>query len=443
MLEKIISLSSAPFKGAIAIIRMSGDDCISAFQSLFSNKEKLEHGRFYYGKIINNQEIIDEVIALIYKKPNSFTGEEMVEINCHGSLYVVDQIISLFIQNGFRQANKGEFTLRAFLNNKINLIQAESINDLVNSRNEISRKISINNLVNKADNKIKIIKEKILNLITDIEVKIDYPEYYDIIEKLHEELKNNLLIIIKELQVIESKSILSQPLLNGIKTAIIGKPNVGKSSLLNCLIKEDKAIVSHIPGTTRDYVEGEVLINDILLKIIDTAGIRKTKNLLEKQGIERSIKIAQHADIVIFLIDSELEKISSEEKKIISNIDKNKIIFVRNKKDLLSVREDFNTPFISTKNNDIEELVNILVKKFKNFQINSSDLVLTNVRQISYIKSLSKSLKLINKMLDEKQNLELISLELQKTLLFINELLGEDYSEEIITNLFKNYCLGK
>ncbi|ALV23343.1 hypothetical protein ASO20_01590 [Mycoplasma sp. (ex Biomphalaria glabrata)] len=315
MLEKIISLSSAPFKGAIAIIRMSGDDCINTFQYFFSNKEKLEHGRFYYGKIINNQEIVDEVIALIYKKPNSFTGEEMVEINCHGSLYVVDQIISLFIQNGFRQANKGEFTLRAFLNNKINLIQAESINDLVNSRNEISRKISINNLVNRADNKIKIIKEKILNLITDIEVKIDYPEYYDIIEKLHEELKNNLLIIIKELQVIESKSILSQPLLNGIKTAIIGKPNVGKSSLLNCLIKEDKAIVSHIPGTTRDYVEGEVLINDILLKIIDTAGIRKTKNLLEKQGIERSIKIAQHADIVIFLIDSELEKISSEEKK--------------------------------------------------------------------------------------------------------------------------------
>ena len=403
------------------------------------------------GNIVENEKIIDEVLVSYFKAPKSYTTEDMCEINSHGGNVVMKKILELCLNNGAELATAGEFTKRAFLNGRIDLSQAESVIDIINAKSEREAKEGIKQLEGYLAEEIKKIKSKILDVMTNIEVSIDYPEY-DTPEILEDDLKNKIQEALKKLEKLEKSFDNGKIIKEGIKTAIIGKPNAGKSSLLNAILKEDRAIVTEYEGTTRDTIEEFVNINGIPLKLIDTAGIRDTNNEVEKIGIEKSIKYAKEADLVILIIDGskELEK---EDREILEIVNPKKTIILLNKIDLKQ-QIDENTEEIikfsniikisALKKEGIEDLYNKIGELFNLNEINvDNDIVITNERHKVQIQKAIQNLKNANESLNAGMPIDITSISLKTVLSNLGEITGEEASEEIINEIFSRFCLGK
>ena len=449
MNDTITAISTALGVGAISIIRISGKDAINIANSIFKGKDllKVESHTINYGHIVDGDEVIDEVLVSIMKAPKTFTCEDIVEINCHGGIATTHKILELILLKGARLAEPGEFTKRAFLNGRIDLVEAESVMDLIDAKTEQARKLSINQLNGKVSNIIRTFRQKLLELLASIEVNIDYPEYEDIEEITNDNIKNEIKYIKEELNNIIKESENGKIIKNGIKVAIVGRPNVGKSSLLNRFLDEEKAIVTDIAGTTRDIVEGQVSIDGILFNFVDTAGIREAKDLVEQIGIERSKNEINNADLVLLVLNNN-EELNDEDRNLIEKLPKNSIIVI-NKTDLkskLNIEEiERDKILINTVDTyGIEPLKERIKEMFNLEQINNGDSTyLSNARQISLAKEAYSIIKEIELGLENEVPTDLIEIDIKRIWEKLGEILGETYSEELIDQLFTQFCLGK
>lgn len=447
MNDTIVAISTALGEGAISIIRVSGDDAIKIINPLFDGKdlEKASSHTINYGHIVYNGEIIDEVLLSIMKAPKTYTKEDVIEINTHGSIAVVNKIMEILLLEGCRLAEPGEFTKRAFLNGRIDLTESEGVMDLINSETELTRKMAINELSGNVSRLITDTREDIISLISNIEVNIDYPEYEDIevvtINKIREKVREIKEKLLKTLKLSEDGKILK----DGIKTVILGKPNVGKSSLLNALLEEEKAIVTDVKGTTRDIVEGSILVGGVKLNLIDTAGVRKSDDIVEKIGIEKSLNLIDEAELVLLILDASCP-LSEEDKYLLEKTKDKKRIIIMNKIDL-----NLNNSYmddvikISAKNNEgIEDIKDAIKELFNVGTFLSKNLTFfTNVRQISLLKSAIKSLEDVEQGIKEEREIDMIEIDLKLVWEKLGDIIGANYTEELIDNLFSRFCLGK
>ena len=451
MYDTIAAISTALGIGAISIIRVSGKESIKIVNSIFKGKdlEQAATHTIHYGKIIDNDEIIDEVLVSVMRTPKTFTREDIVEINCHGGIATTERVLELLLTNGCRLAEPGEFSKRAFLNGRMDLTEAEGVMDLISAKSEKQRKLAINQVSGKVSKLIKDLREDMVTLIANIEVNIDYPEYEDIevvTNQMIEEKINNLENKIKTI-LEESKN--GKLIKEGIKTSIIGKPNVGKSSLLNNLLEEDKAIVTDIAGTTRDIVEGQVSIDGIILDMIDTAGIRETDNIVEKIGVEKSIKLMDESDLILFVLNNN-EELSEEEKELLEKLKNKNHIIIINKIDLnnkldLSQFDTNNIIKMSNLNHvGIDELKNKIKEIFHLEQLETKDLTyLTNSRSISILKKALKGVEDIKIGLSNNLSVDMLEIDIKNIWNLLGEINGDTYDDELVDNIFKNFCLGK
>ncbi len=449
MNDTICAISTPLAPGAISIIRMSGSEAISIANKVFigKNLEKVNDHTINYGHVYDGDELIDEVMVSVMREPNTYTREDIIEINAHGSVASAKRILTLLLKSGCRLANPGEFTERAFINGRIDLVEAESVMDIIDSKSEKSLSMAVNQLSGSTSNKIKDIRKKISDIESNIEVNIDFPEYDDITVLSNEIIKPKLVEISDELHTLLNNSKDSKIIKDGIDTVIIGKPNVGKSSILNKLLEEDKAIVTDIPGTTRDIVEGSVDINGIRLNLIDTAGIRYTDDVVESIGVKKSLDLIDKASLIIFVLNNNTE-ITKEELDILNKIkDKNYIIIV-NKIDLEKKIDDSNlnnVVYMSTINNiGIDQLKDIITKMYELDKINIKDFnYLSSARSISLIEkaiiSIDKSIKAI----EEGMPIDIVEVEINEASEYLGDILGINYKEDLFDQLFSNFCLGK
>ena len=451
MQDTIVAISTKLGVGAISIIRVSGDNSISLVNKVFRGKDltKVESHTINYGFINNGKEDLDEVLVTVMKAPKTFTREDVVEINCHGGIATTFSIIELLIEQGARQAEKGEFTKRAFLNGRIDLTQAESVMDLIDSKTESSRKLALSSLEGSLKKYINSFRDKLKHVLANIEVNIDYPEYYDIEEVTKKELKEVITNLEKDLQNLVKKSEERQIIKNGIKTIIIGRPNVGKSSILNRFLKEDKAIVTDIEGTTRDIVEGSITFDGIELSLIDTAGIRDTDNLAEKIGVEKSLSLIDNANLIIVVLNAS-EELTENDKFILDKVKDRNPIIVLNKNDLPSKIDKSKVDFkhiVSTNTNTldgIEPLKEEIKNMFKLSEIKEDDYTyLANERQLSLAKQALKSLQDAKVSLDKDAPVDIIEIDLKEVFEILGSITGESYSDELLDELFANFCVGK
>ena len=451
MSDTIVAISTKLGVGAISIIRVSGKDAISLVNKVFRGKDltKVESHTINYGFINNGKEDIDEVLVTVMRSPKTFTREDVVEINCHGGIATTLSIFELLIEKGARKAERGEFTKRAFLNGRIDLTQAESVMDLIDSKTDNSRKLALSSLEGSLKKYINSFRDKLKHVIANIEVNIDYPEYYDIEEVTKKELKDVITDLEKDLQNLVKKSEERQIIKNGIKTIIIGRPNVGKSSILNRFLKEDKAIVTDIEGTTRDIVEGSIIFDGIELSLIDTAGIRDTDNLAEKIGVEKSLSLINKANLIIVVLNSS-EELNDNDKFILDKVkDKNPII-VLNKNDLPKKIDTDKLDFkhiVSTNTNTldgIEPLKEEIKSMFKLSEIKEDDYTyLANERQLTLAKKALKSLGDAKVSLENNEPVDIIEIDLKEVFDILGSITGESYSDELLDELFANFCVGK
>lgn len=450
MTDTICAIATSVGVSAINIIKVSGKEAISIVNKLFTNDlTTKKSGTINYGYIKNNNEIIDEVLVSVFISPNSSTGEDVVEINSHGGISVTNKILELLLTNGCRLAEPGEFLKRSFLNGKNDLLEAESVSDLINAKTEVARKMSTKGLTGDLSKIVKDLRETLVNIIANIEVNIDYPEYEDAIMYTNELLKDKITEINNSLSKIVKESDKGSLIKNGINVGIIGKPNVGKSSLLNKLINEDKAIVTDVAGTTRDIVEGTIILNGINLNLIDTAGIRNTSDLVEKIGVEKSKSIIEKSNLVIALFDSS-RPFDEEDLEILNNLKDKKVIVLINKIDLeqkldITKLKGFNIIQVSIKENKgINELIDKIKEMFNLEEIENSDYTyLSNARQISIIKECLNIGKEIEKQNKLNTPVDLIQIDLQRLWEKLGELTGETYKEELLDEIFSKFCLGK
>jgi tRNA modification GTPase len=451
MNDTIASISTALGVGAISIIRISGNKAIKIANKIYGPKNLLlvPTHTIHYGHIYDKGNIIDEVLVTIMKGPKTYTTEDVVEINCHGGIATTNKVLELLLENGARLAEPGEFTKRALLNGRIDLIEAEGIMDLINSKTEKSRKLAINQITGDVSNLIKKLKQDLIEVIASIEVNIDYPEYEDIPVMTMQMLKDRILVIKREVAKILKASENSKIIKEGINTLIIGRPNVGKSSILNKLINEEKAIVTNIEGTTRDIVEGTVNLDGIFLNVNDTAGIRETENIIEKIGVERSLNLIDKSDLVILVINNN-ENITNEDLNLIDKTkNKNRIIFI-NKSDL---EKKFNYDFSKKEkivignvinDNGLDELKKMIREMFNFDKIEKGDFnFLSNARQISILKEVQKIINDIELGIKQKIELDILQIDLIKINKLLGEIIGEEYEEELLDFLFSKFCLGK
>ncbi len=447
MNDTICAISTTLGVGAISIIRVSGKEAIEKVNKITNiDLTKKKSHTISYGYIKNKDEIIDEVLISVMKAPKTFTTEDTIEINCHGGIATTEKVLELLLNQGIRLAEPGEFTKRAFLNGRIDLTESEAVNDLINTKTDKARKIVINNLKGTTSNKIRQLREKLIKIITNIEVNIDYPEYQDIEELTIDKIKNEIGNIEEELENIIKNSEKSKIITNGINVAIIGKPNVGKSSILNKLIEEDKAIVTNIPGTTRDIVEATYNLNGITLNLIDTAGIRDTEDIVEKIGVEKSKKALEDADLVLLILNNN-EKLTKEDKELLEISKEKKRIIVINKTDLdkkLDIKEE-NIVYTNTiEDNGIEPLLEKISEIYKLEQIETNDFYyVSTIEQLNRIKQTRKNIQDIKEGLNENLPIDMLEIDLREIWQTLGEVIGETYTEELLDNLFKNFCVGK
>ncbi|MDQ7982980.1 MAG: tRNA uridine-5-carboxymethylaminomethyl(34) synthesis GTPase MnmE [Spiroplasma sp.] len=443
--DTIVANASALTTQAISIIRVSGASTYQLVNQVFSKDILQQKGyTLVNGYIQNlNGEKIDEVVLACYRNPKSFTGEDVIEINCHGGVLVTQKIIKLLLSLGMRMAQPGEFTRRAFLNNKLNLVQAEAINDLIFAENDATLKTAINSLGKHTTNLINQLSEQLLTLIANVNVNIDYPEYDGVKEVTNTAMLNDVTAFLQVIKKIKEHSQITQIIKNGIDTVIIGKPNVGKSSLLNAFLKEDKAIVSEIQGTTRDLVEGKINLGDISLNLIDTAGIRATTDKIEKIGIAKSKLMIDKAQLVILVLDGS-KQLTKEDHDLMKLIkDKNYIIAI-NKSDLglkLQITDAVN---ISALNQNITSLIEIIKAKALTTKIDfNNELLLTNTRQLEYFDQIETNISKAVEELKIGVPVDLVVIYLQNAWNLLLSIQGKDHQINLIDEIFKRFCLGK
>nr|WP_027334400.1 tRNA uridine-5-carboxymethylaminomethyl(34) synthesis GTPase MnmE [Mycoplasma elephantis] len=427
----------------IGIVRMSGADSIKILEKIFNGKildPKKNSKGISYGFIYDGKKMVDEVLVMFYYGDKTYTGETMIEINCHGGSVVTNWILELLLANGARIAKNGEFTERAFFNKKIDLTKADAIHDMIFAKTKSQVLLSANKFTQGTYDYLNNIIANLELYIGNLEVNIDYPEYNDVEDINNDKFLNVLNDISQKLKVLLSKSERNIKLFEGIKILILGKPNVGKSSLLNALKKENKAIVTNIAGTTRDVIETEIQIDNILFKIIDTAGIRKPKNKIEEIGINKGLDLISECDIVIHLFDErENDKYDNKIKELVLKNNK-KCINVLNKNDI--IKSDKNIIKISALNNDIEQLEKTLIEDFKNIDYNESDSI-NNIRQLGLIR---KSINNIDNAINSMKNSltpDLIIIDVIAAWESLKEITGQVNREELIDSIFRNFCLGK
>ena len=447
MNDTITAISTTLGIGAISIIRVSGKEAIEKVNNITSInlKEKQTH-TVNYGYIIEDNNIIDEVLITIMKAPKTFTTEDIVEINCHGGLATTEKVLELLLKQGIRLAEPGEFTKRAFLNGRIDLTKSQAVNDLINAKTDKARQIVINNLTGTTTNKIKNLREKLVQIISNIEVNIDYPEYQDIEEMTNQKLKQEINTIEQELNQIIENSKNSKLITNGINIAIVGRPNVGKSSILNKLIEQDKAIVTNIPGTTRDIVEANYNLEGINLNLIDTAGIRETNDIVEQIGVEKSKKTIKDADLILLVLNNN-EKLTEEDKTLLNETKNKQRIIVVNKTDLKTNLEIKESNIVKTNTQEEEGLTQLKNKIKELFKL---DKIKTNyfyyvstLEQLQKIENCKQNITSIKEGLKNNSPIDIIEIDLKVIWQTLGEVIGETYTEELLDNLFKNFCVGK
>lgn len=439
--DTIVALSSGAIKSAICVIRVSGNNSFEIVDSIFSNKKVHEHQRAYYGYIKENDEVIDEVMVTYFKGPHSFTAEDMVEISCHGNLYIVSKIIEMIISKGARLAEHGEFTKRAFLFNRIDLVNAESINDLINANSKQAVKLALSGLKGLTSEYVFKLSDGLLDVISQIDVNIDYPEYDDIEQLRYDSVLPSINDFLMQLDKVIDDTKKGQTIKDGINTVIIGRPNVGKSSLLNALLKEDKAIVTNIAGTTRDIVEGKIDFYGITLNLIDTAGIHSSEDYIEQIGINKSLESLKKAQLVLLVLDGS-EELTSQDEELLEMTKEYKRIVVINKMDsnLKINRED--AVYISSLNKDLKQLEVRIKEMFNELSYNDEPL-LFNARQLGLLNKAKEHLLEAKAQAEMGQVIDLIEIDLKQAYSCILEILGKKNKEGLLDNIFSKFCLGK
>ena len=447
MNDCITAISTTLGVGAISIIRVSGKEAIEKVNKITNiNLLNKKSHTVNYGYIKEKDQIIDEVLITIMKSPKTFTTEDTVEINCHGGIATTKKVLELLLKQGIRLAEPGEFTKRAFLNGRIDLTKSQAVNDLINVKTDKARQIVINNLTGITTSKIKNLREKLVQIISNIEVNIDYPEYQDIEEITTQKIKQEISTIEQELDQIIENSKNSKLITNGINIAIVGRPNVGKSSILNKLIQEEKAIVTNIPGTTRDIVEATLTLEGINLNLIDTAGIRDTKDVVEQIGVEKSKKAIEKADLILLVLNNN-EKLTQEDKNLIENTSKKQRIIVINKSDLktnIDIKDKNIVKTNTQEENGLKPLTDKIKELFNLEKIKTNDFYyVSTIEQLQKIENCKENIISIKEGLKNESPIDIIEIDLKVIWQTLGEVIGETYTEELLDNLFKNFCVGK
>lgn len=440
MNDTIAAIATANATGAVSIIRISGEEAILIASELI-NKDlsKKEGYTITFGTVQEDNEVVDEVLVSIFRTPKSYTGEDVVEIGCHGGLFITRKILSLCLGKGARLARRGEFTERAFLNGKMDLSQAEGVNDLINATDEVNAKSAMHSLKGSVSKILKPLEEDLTQIISNIEVNIDYPEYDDVHQLTEDEILPKAKTWLKDIQKLIDEAKKAVNIREGIDTVILGRPNVGKSSLLNALLEEDKAIVTDIAGTTRDIVEGTVRLDGITLNLIDTAGIHESNDIVEKIGIDKSLQALEKAELVIVVIDGS-EALTEEDHKLLEMTKNKNRIVVYNKNDKAIQHDGIS---ISAINGDVEALTNAIKEKYeKELYLASSD-TLNNERQIGLAIQAEQSMKNAIRTLEDGMELDLVTIDLENAWTSLKEITGKAGKEDLLDEIFSRFCLGK
>lgn len=455
--DTIAAISTPPGEGAISIVRMSGEEAVSIAQKVFSGKDltQAKSHTINYGHIVDpkTHEEIDEVMVSLMLAPKTFTREDVVEINCHGGIVATNRILQLLLVNGARLAEPGEFTKRAFLHGRIDLTQAESVMDLIRAKTDRSMKIALNQLDGNLSHLIDSLRKDILDVLAQVEVNIDYPEYDDVEEMTTKLLKEKAIEIKQRIEQLLKTASQGKIMREGLATALVGRPNVGKSSLLNHLLHEDKAIVTDVAGTTRDVIEEYVNVSGVPLKLIDTAGIRETDDKVEKIGVERSKKAIEQSDLVLLVLNA-AESLTKEDLELIRLTNDKKRIIILNKTDLeekLDRKElakiSKNAPVYATsilKNEGVEALEEAISKLFFNGIENSqSTVMVTNARHIALLEKAQNSLDSVLEGISSGMPVDLVQIDMTEAWNLLGEITGESYEDELLDQLFSQFCLGK
>ena len=440
MFETIVALATAPIKSALSIVRLSGDDVLDVVSKCCSKDLRdIKERTIIYASIVDKGEKVDDVVLLVYKGPKSFTGEDSVEIICHGSPLIAKQIVEVCMQNGARMATNGEFSSRAFMHNKIDLVQAEAINDVINATTKEAKKLNLLSLDGKTSELLKPIKTRLADILSLIEVNIDYPEYEDIEVANKDKVVAVSLELTKMIDSLIEDGQKAQIINEGVKVAIVGKPNVGKSSLLNAFLGEDRAIVTEVAGTTRDVIEGHVNIDGVVLHLYDTAGIHESNDRIESIGIEKSKKTINDADVVIVVLDGSNE-LDDEDKQILEYTKELHPIVVYNKSDLASQGDRLS---ISALNNNIEPLIKRIKEVIGLDEISFSKPALNNARQIGLLKKAKEAILKAKQDAENDLTIDLVSVSLLEAYTAILEILGEANQMDLAKEIFSRFCVGK
>lgn len=446
-MDNTIAAISTPLgTGAISIIRMSGKDSISIINKIFTKDLSNEKSHtIHYGKIIDNNEEIDEVLVSLMRSPKTFTKEDVIEINCHGGLSTTNKVLELLLNNGAVLASPGEFTKRAFLNGRIDLIEAQGIMDLIEAKTELARTQAMKELNGNLSNKIDLLREKLIEIISNIEVNIDYPEYEDINKVTNEQIYPKIKELIQEIDNLIVSSEDGKIIKEGITIGIIGKPNVGKSSLLNAILEEEKAIVTDIEGTTRDTIEGTTIINGIACNFIDTAGIRNSDNIVEQIGVNKSKKIIDTCDLVLLVLNNN-DIITKEEQELLEQIRNKPHIVIVNKIDLekkLELNEECIKISIKEKKG-LEQIKDKISEIFNLEKIKTQDMTyLSNARSISLLKKANNLLVSSLTNIENNYPIDIVEIDLKESWNTLGEIIGKTYTDELLDEMFQRFCLGK
>lgn len=456
-LETISSISTPVGEGAIAIVRLSGIDALEIANKLYRGKKTLDEVDTHtinYGHIIDpdTDEVVEEVMAAVMRAPKTYTREDIVEINCHGGINTINRILQLTLKHGARMAEPGEFTKRAFLNGRIDLSQAEGVMDFIRSKTDEASKVASGQMQGRLKAYVEILRQSILNILAQVEVNIDYPEYDDVEEATTEFLLEEAEKVKTEIEKLLKSSSQGRIMREGLSTVIVGKPNVGKSSLLNYLIQDNKAIVTDVAGTTRDILEEYVNVNGIPLKLVDTAGIRDTDDIVEKIGVERSRQALTQAELILYVLSNN-EPLTSEDIEILDSVKDENVILIINKLDLdskldvaeLENRYDF--PIVKTsitEGTGVDDLEDRIAELFFGGQVSSADSTyLSNNRHISLLEQSNSAISDAIESANMDVPIDIVQIDLVKTWELLGEVIGEDVSEQLIDQLFSQFCLGK